>query len=153
MGVLNHLIAPRRPARKQLAATLRSPLGGLLLPQFEALGLHAGAVPSQGPTGSAWSRAYVLGAACASLQHQDHAPTSDAECFAVAHTAFAMTYGETDARRVLAETIAAAEAHEPEVEDGLLHGAADLAAAANGAIGAPQFAERNVAELMEVEAI
>lgn len=153
MGVLNHLIAPRRPARKRLAASPRSPLSGLLLSQFEALGLRAGAVPSHGPTGSAWSRAYVLGAACASLQHQDAAPISDEECFAVAHTAFAMTYGEAEARRVLVETIAAADAHEPEVEDGLLHGAADLAAAANGASSAPQFAERNVADLIEVEPI
>ncbi len=136
MGVLNHLIAPRRPARRQLAATMRSPLGALLLPQFERLGLNAGEVPSHGPTGSAWSRAYVLGAACASLQQQDAAPSSDQECFAIAHTAFAMTYGETNARLILAETIAAAEAQEPEVEDGLLHGAADLALVAAGEPGA-----------------
>ncbi len=134
MGVLNHLIAPRRPARKQLAAALRSPLGALLLPQFERLGLAAGTVPSHGPTGSAWSRAYVLGAACASLQQQDAAPASDQECFAVALAAFAMTYGEDAARSCLAETVAAAEAQEPEVEDGLMQGAADLALAASGGV-------------------
>jgi hypothetical protein len=57
MGVLNHLIAPKRPARKKLAASLRSPLGALMLPQIDRLALTAGAVPTVGPTGSAWSRA------------------------------------------------------------------------------------------------
>ncbi len=149
MGVLNHLIAPRRPARRHLAATLRSPLGALLLPQIERLGLSVGETPGDGPTGSAWSRAYVLGAACASLQHQDAAPASDRDCFAVALTAFAMTYGEEQARDILAATVAAAEAHEPEVEDGLLHGASDLALVATGQAdtAALQFVVRNAAEI------
>ena len=151
MGVLDHLIAPRRPRRKQLSATLRSPLGALLLPQFERLGLTAGAVPSHGPTGSAWSRAYVLGAACASLQQQDAAPASDHECFTTALNAFALTYGEDDAHAVLAATIAAAEAQEPEAEDGLLLGAADLALTATGEadIAALHFATRNGGELFD----
>lgn len=145
MGVLTHLIAPKRPARKHLAATLRSPLGVLLLPQLERLGFRAGEAPGSGPVGSAWSRAYVLGAACASLQHQDSAPTSDQDCFAVAITAFAMVYGDIQARPILAATIAAAEAHEPEVEDGLMQGASDLALVASGQTdaGILQFAARN----------
>ncbi len=149
MGVLNHLIAPKRLARKHLAATLRSPLGVLLLPQLERLGLRAGEAPGSGPIGSAWSRAYILGAACASLQHQDSAPTSDQDCFAVAITAFAMVYGEAQARSILAATIAAAEEHEPEVEDGLLQGASDLALVATGQAGAAalQFAVRNTDEV------
>ncbi len=149
MGVLDHLIAPKRPKRRTLAATLRSPLGALLLPQFERLGLPAGDLPHDGPTGSAWSRGYVLGAACASLQHQGAAPASDQECFAIAHTAFAMTYGEADARSLLAATVAAAEAHEPEIEDGLMHGAGDLALVATGHADATtlQFAIRNGEEL------
>jgi len=144
MGALNHLIAPRRPARQQPGVTRRSPLGALLLTQLERLGMPAGAVPTQGPTGSAWSRAYILGAACASLQHQPAAPSSDQECFGVALTAFAMTYGEPAARAILAETIAAAEAREPEVEDGLLIGAADLALVATAGADAPalHFAAR-----------
>lgn len=152
MGVLNHLIAPRRPARKQLAAALRSPLGTLLLPQFERLGLVAGTVPIHGPTGSAWSRAYVLGAACASLQQQDAAPASDQECFGVALTAFAMTYGEDAARACLAQTVAAAEAHEPEVEDGMMQGATDLALVTSGDMAAADlaFALRNGQELEEL---
>ncbi len=148
MGVLNHLIAPRRPGRKHLAATLRSPLGALLLPQIERLGMVAGAMPSDGPTGSAWSRAYILGAACASLQQQDAAPASDRECFAVAHAAFTMTYGEDAAPAILAATIAAAEDREPDVEDGLLQGASDLALVAmREAEGATlHFAARNAAD-------
>jgi phytoene dehydrogenase-like protein len=152
MGVLDHLIAPKRPKRKSLAATLRSPLGMLLLPQFERLGLTAGTVRYDGPTGSAWSRGYVLGAACASLQHQGAAPASDHECFATALTAFTMTYGEADARNLLAATVAAAEAHEPEIEDGLMQGASDLALVATGQADgiALQFATRNGEELGEV---
>lgn len=151
MGVLNHLIAPKRPARKKLAASLRSPLGALLLPQIDRLGLTAGAVPTVGPTGSAWSRAYVLGAACASLQHQDAAPASDQDCFSAALGAFVMTYGEAEARRLMADTIAAAEANEPEVEDGLLHGASDLALvkAREAEAATLHFALRNAAELEE----
>jgi hypothetical protein len=151
MGVLDHLIAPKRPKRKTLSAALRSPLGTLLLPQFDRLGLPAGAVPHVGPTGSAWSRAYVLGAACASLQHRDTAPASDHECFTAAHTAFALTYGDDAAHAILASTIAAAEAQEPDVEDGLLQGASDLALVAMGqAEGTTlQFATRNAAELAE----
>lgn len=149
MGVLDHLIAPKRPKRKTLAATLRSPLGALLLPQFERLHLPAGELPHDGPTGSAWSRGYVLGAACASLQHQSAAPASDHECFTIAHTAFAMTYGEAEARSLLAATVAAAEAHEPEIEDGLMQGASDLAlVASGGANDMPlHFATRNGEEL------
>lgn len=152
MGVLDHLIAPKRPKRKSLAATLRSPLGMLLLPQFERLGLTAGTVRYDGPTGSAWSRGYVLGAACASLQHQGAAPASDHECFATALTAFTMTYGEADARNLLAATVAAAEAHEPEIEDGLMQGASDLALVTMGQADgiALQFATRNGEELAEV---
>ena len=152
MGVLDHLIAPKRPKRKSLAATLRSPLGMLLLPQFERLGLTAGTVRYDGPTGSAWSRGYVLGAACASLQHQGAAPASDHECFATALAAFTMTYGEADARKLLAATVAAAEAHEPEIEDGLMHGASDLALVTLGQADgiALQFATRNGEELAEV---
>lgn len=151
MGVLDHLIAPKRPKRKTLAATLRSPLGALLLPQFERLGLPAGELPQNGPTGSAWSRGYVLGAACASLQHQGAAPVSDQECFTIAHTAFAMTYGEAAARHLLAATVAAAEAQEPDVEDGLMQGASDLALAAAGDVesAAQQFAIRNSQELSD----
>ncbi|MEH3159384.1 MAG: hypothetical protein PGN08_10945 [Sphingomonas taxi] len=145
MGVLNHLIAPRRPGRKQLGAALRSPLGALLLAQFERLGLGAGAVPADGATGSAWSRGYVLGAACASLQQQAGGSIGDRECFAAALAAFSMTYGEEQARNILAATIAAAEAKEPEVEDGLLQGASDLAALAMGEADAATlaFATRN----------
>lgn len=150
MGVLNHLIAPKRPKRKTLAATLRSPLGALLLPQFERLGLPAGELPHRGPTGSAWSRGYVLGAACASLQHQDAAPATDQECFIIARTAFAMTYGEADAHDLLAATVLAAEAHEPEVEDGMMQGASDLAlmAIGNTDVATLQFVIRNTEELV-----
>lgn len=149
MGVLDHLIAPKRPKRKTLAATLRSPLGTLLLPQFERLGLPAGELPHHGPTGSAWSRGYVLGAACASLQHQGAAPATDQECFAIARTAFAMAYGEADARDLLAATVLAAEAHEPDVEDGMMQGAGDLAlvTAGNADPAILQFARRNAEEL------
>lgn len=151
MGVLDHLIAPKRPKRKTLAATLRSPLGVLLLPQFDRLGLPAGDLPVEGPTGSAWSRGYILGAACASLQHQGAAPASDHECFTVAHTAFAMTYGEAEARDLLSATVAAAEAHEPEIEDGLMQGASDLALVATGdADGVPlHFAARIAGDIAE----
>lgn len=148
MGVLNHLIVPKRSMRRNLSAALRSPLGTLLLQQFERLGHTAGTVPVDGETGSSWSRAYVLGAACASLQHQDTAPASDRDCFTTALTAFAMTYGEAAAQPILAATIAAAEAEEPEVEDGLLQGASDLALVVSGnAAGAMlHFATRNAAD-------
>ncbi|MCP3734565.1 hypothetical protein M9979_06715 [Sphingomonas sp. RP10(2022)] len=127
---------------------MRGSLGLLLTAQVERLGLTPGALPADGPTGSAWSRAYVLGAACASLQQQAAAPVSDTECFEIAIAAFALTYGETDARAILSATIAAAEAHEPEVEDGLLQGASDLALVASGEDAAGlHFATRNVEEL------
>ncbi|EZP55317.1 hypothetical protein [Sphingomonas sp. RIT328] len=149
MGILNHLIAPRR-AGAMHAALAQVPLGALLLPQFERLGRAAGRLPEGGPTGSAWSRAYVLGAACASLQQPGGAPISDQTCFATALDAFTLTYGARRARAILAATIAAAEAQEPEVEDGLLQGAADLALVAAGAPGASlHFATRIVEELAE----
>lgn len=151
MGVLNHLIAPKRQRRKQLSATLRSPLGGLLLPQFDQLGHAASTLPVHGPTGSAWSRAYILGAACASLQQQDHAPATDRECFTIALTAFSLAYGEEDAHAILSATIAAAEAREPEVEDGLMQGAADLAMVASGESDtARHFVDRNAGDLTEI---
>ena len=147
MGVLDHLIAPKRaPRSRRAAAPIPSaPLDALLTAQFETLGLAPGEVPAQGPTGSSWSRAYVLGAACASLQHRPTAPISDRECFATALAAFATTYGKGPARDILAATVAAAEAQEPEVEDGLLQGASDLAALAMGDTdaGALAFATRN----------
>lgn len=147
MGVLNHLIAPkssRGARRRPTARTPRTPLDRLLVAQIEALGFVAGVVPASGPTGSAWSRAYVLGAACASLQGQERAPVSDHECFDVAIAAFAALYGAPVARDLLAATIAAAEAQEPEVEDGLLQGASDLALLLSGdAAAACAFATRN----------
>lgn len=154
MGVLDHLIAPKRAARgrrapaEATAAVASAPLDALLSTQFTRLGLTPGAVPAQGPTGSSWSRAYVLGAACASLQHRPAAPVSDRECFATALAAFATTYGKGDARAILAATVAAAEAQEPEVEDGLLQGASDLAALALGDADAATlaFATRNAGE-------
>jgi len=151
MGVLNHLIAPRRSVARALPPPARAPLGLLLLPQFERLGCVAGTLPPHGPTGSAWSRAYVLGAACASLQQHDTAPVSDRACFAAALHAFALTYGDADARDILAATVAAAEAQEPEVEDGLLQGAADLALVASGESGAAlTFATRLEEELTDI---
>jgi len=61
-----------------------------------------------------------------------------------------MAYGATKARAILAATVAAAEAHEPEVEDGLMQGAADLALVAAGEAGAMlAFATRNGEELFE----
>jgi hypothetical protein len=150
MGVLNHLIAPRRAPGALLPVPSCSPLGTLLLPQFARLGCVAGALPDHGPTGSAWSRAYVLGAACASLQQHGATPVSDHACFAAALDAFALTYGETGARDILAATVAAAEAQEPEVADGLLQGAADLALATSGEAAASlHFATRLSEELAE----
>lgn len=150
MGVLDHLIAPKRASRaSRAAATIpNAPLDALLAAQFATLGLAPGEVPANGPTGSSWSRAYVLGAACAALQHRPTAPVSDRECFATALAAFATTYGKSDARDILAATVAAAEAQEPEVEDGLLQGASDLAALALGdaEAGALAFATRNAAD-------
>ncbi|NYD90577.1 hypothetical protein [Sphingomonas melonis] len=150
MEVLNHLIAPRRTAVMRLPDRPRSPLGALLLPQFERLGCVAGALPHDGPTGSAWSRAYILGAACAALQQHGPTPISDQDCFATALHAFALTYGETEAHDILTATIAAAEAQEPEVEDGLLQGAVDLALVASGDCGASlHFALRLEEELTQ----
>lgn len=150
MGVLDHLIAPKRAARGRRTADTAAgaPLDALLASQFATLGLTPGAVPADGPTGSSWSRAYVLGAACASLQHRPAAPVSDRECFAIALAAFATTYGSDDARTILATTVAAAEAQEPEVEDGLLQGASDFAALALGDVtpGALGFVVRNAAD-------
>jgi len=150
MTVLNHLIAPTRMRRKPRPAPPAAPLAALLLPQFAALDAGMDGLPADGPTGSAWSRAYILGAACASLQHRDAAPASDRDCFVAALDGFAMAYGATKARAILAATVAAAEAHEPEVEDGLMQGAADLALVAAGEAGAMlAFATRNGEELFE----
>lgn len=155
MGVLDTLIAPKRAPRSRKAAPLplpTGPLAALLSGQFAALGYAPGAVPHDGTTGSAWSRGYVLGAACASLQHRPTAPVTDRECFATALAAFATAYGTDAARDVLASTVTAAEAQEPEVEDGLLQGASDLALLAHGdaAPATLGFATRNAADLTEI---
>jgi hypothetical protein len=94
----------------------------------------------------------VLGAACASLQHRPAAPVTDRECFATALAAFASAYGKDMARDILAGTVEAAEAQEPEVEDGLLQGASDLALLAHGEADPATlaFVTRNAVDLTEI---
>ena len=155
MGVLDTLIAPKRTPRSRKPAPMplpSGPLDALLSGQFAALGYAAGAVPHGGATGSAWSRGYVLGAACASLQHRPAAPVTDRECFATALAAFASAYGQDQARDILASTVEAAEAQEPEVEDGLLQGASDLALLAHGEADPATlaFVTRNAVDLTEI---
>lgn len=103
------------------------PMERLLLPQLLRLDFSAGELPTSGSTASPWSRGYVLGMGCGVVRRGSFVRFDDRFCFDRAHGAFALAYGRSAARRLLAKTVEEALNGNEQVVAGLTISAADVA--------------------------